>query len=167
MKNFEVVSIFDLLERYLQEGRIRVDPSIHHQLTTYHDPCNYTRKSLKAFGQSYGEVGRWITRQCAPEFSDMYPSGDSNYCCGAGGGSWAMSFNEERVYYGRIKAKQIQRTGAKVVVAPCHNCRDQIMKSLNREYNLGIEVKYIWELVADSLVTTGGQAKTAGGEQVQ
>ncbi len=37
-------------------------------------------------------------------------------------------------------------------MAPCHNCRDQIMKSLNKEYDLGIEVKYLWELVADSLI---------------
>jgi Fe-S oxidoreductase len=150
-----VVSIFDLLERYIKDGRIALDPSIHEALTTYHDPCNYTRKSLKAFGQSYGEVGRWIARQCCPDFVDMYPNGDSAYCCGAGGGAWAMSFHEERVYYGRIKARQIKRTGAKMVVAPCHNCRDQIMKSLDKEYNLGIEVKYIWELVADSLVPAG------------
>ena len=39
-----------------------------------------------------------------------------------------------------------------MVVAPCHNCRDQLMKSLNKEYALGVEVKYLWELVADSLV---------------
>ena len=26
------------------------------------------------------------------------------------------------------------------------------MKSLNKEYDLGIEVKYLWELVADSLI---------------
>jgi hypothetical protein len=39
-----------------------------------------------------------------------------------------------------------------MVIAPCHNCRDQIMKSLNKEFDLGIEVKYLWELVADSLV---------------
>ncbi len=43
-------------------------------------------------------------------------------------------------------------TGAKLVIAPCHNCRDQIMKSLTKEYELDIETKYLWELVADSLV---------------
>lgn len=63
-----------------------------------------------------------------------------------------MPYSDERVYYGRVKAKQIRETGAKMVIAPCHNCRDQIMKSLNKEYDLGIEVKYLWELVADSLV---------------
>ena len=39
-----------------------------------------------------------------------------------------------------------------MVIAPCHNCRDQIMKSLTKEYDLGIETKYLWELVADSLI---------------
>ena len=147
-----MVSIFDLLERYLREGRVLVDAGVHQHLTTYHDPCNYTRKSLKSFGVSYAETGRWITRQCCPNFAEMYPSHEGNYCCGAGGGAWAMPFKEERVFYGRIKAHQIRRTGAKLVIAPCHNCRDQIMKSLDKEYKLDVEVKYIWELVADSLV---------------
>ncbi len=63
-----------------------------------------------------------------------------------------MPYSDERIYYGRVKAKQIRDTGAKMVVAPCHNCRDQIMKSLDKEYDLKMEVKYLWELVADSLV---------------
>ncbi len=132
-----------------------MDPALHQMLTTYHDPCNYTRKSLKAFGQGYGEQGRWVARQCAPNFVEMYPSHEANYCCGAGGGAWAMSFHEERVFYGRIKARQIERTGAEMVITPCHNCRDQIMKSLTKEYNLDVEVEYLWELVADSLVLPG------------
>ncbi len=76
----------------------------------------------------------------------------NNYCCGAGGGAWAMPYDAERIYYGRVKARQIMDTHAKMVVAPCHNCRDQIMKALTEEYDLDIETKYIWELVADSLI---------------
>ena len=53
-------------------------------------------------------------------------------------------------------AKQIEDTGAKLLIAPCHNCRDQIMKSLLKEYDMkDVEVKYLWELVADSLVIEG------------
>ena len=63
-----------------------------------------------------------------------------------------MPYEAERIYYGRVKAKQIMDTGAKMVIAPCHNCRDQIMKSLTKEYALDIETKYLWELVADSLI---------------
>lgn len=158
LKNFEVISIFDLLMRYFREGRIQTDPSRHPQLTTYHDPCNYGRKSLKAFGHGYFEEGRSITRMCVKNFVEMYPDREGNYCCGAGGGAWAMSFKEERVFCGRFKARQIETSKARLVIAPCHNCRDQIMKSLRKEYDLDIEVKYLWELVADSLILPGGRS---------
>jgi len=137
---------------YINEGRIKLDPTKHPMRSTYHDPCNYGRKSMKAFGVAYYEEGRTITKTVAPDYKDMEPNRENNYCCGAGGGAWAMPFGPERVFYGRIKARQIQETGAELVIAPCHNCRDQLMKSLNQEYDLGIEVKYLWELVADCLV---------------
>jgi Fe-S oxidoreductase len=63
-----------------------------------------------------------------------------------------MPYEQERIYYGRRKAQQIRDTGAELLIAPCHNCRDQIMKSLTKEFGLPIETKYLWELVADSLV---------------
>jgi Fe-S oxidoreductase len=72
----------------------------------------------------------------------MYPNRMNNYCCGAGGGAWAMPYSDERIYYGRVKAQQIKDTGAKMVIAPCHNCRDQIMKGLPR-IGLDIETKYL------------------------
>lgn len=130
-----------------------MDKSIHHELTTFHDPCNYGRKGERTFGHGYYEEPRWVTQQCCENFVDMYPNRSNNFCCGAGGGAWASPYNEERIMYGRIKAKQIKDTGAKLLIAPCHNCRDQIMKSLRKEYDfMDVEVKYLWELVADSLI---------------
>ena len=73
-----------------------------------------------------------------------------------------MSFSAERVFHGRMKARQIKETGAKLVIAPCHNCKDQIKISLNKEFNLGVEVKYLGELVADSLVMPGEQDRASG-----
>jgi len=165
LKEFKIMSVFDLLQEYIESGRIKLDNTRHPHPVTYHDPCNYGRKSEKAFGKGYYEEGRIITRQCCPDYREMEPNRSSNYCCGGGGGAWAMPFSPERVYYGRIKARQIRETGAKLVVATCHNCRDQIMKSLNHEYDLGIEVKYLWELVADSLVQPGQENAAAGGQQ--
>ena len=95
-------------------------------------------------------------QQCVENYVEMYPNRANNFCCGAGGGAWAMPYAEERIYYGRVKAKQIKDTGAEMLIAPCHNCRDQIMKSLRKEYEMmDVEVKYLWELVADSLVIEG------------
>ena len=152
MKNFEVLTTFDLLSGYLDSGRIRVDPARRPETATFHDPCSYGRKSLKAFGYGYFEEGRRIVRKCAPDFVDMYPDREGSYCCGAGGGAWAMPFKEERVFAGRFKARQIANSGAKLVVTACHNCRDQILKSLRKEYDLDIDVMNLWELVAASLI---------------
>jgi len=152
LKEFKIVTVFDLLLEYIELGKIRLDKSVHQMPVTYHDPCNYGRKSLKAFGQAYFEEGRAVVKACCDDLHEMYPNRKGAYCCGAGGGAWAMPYADERVFYGRIKARQISESGAKLVVAPCHNCRDQILKSLNREYELGVEVKYIWQLVADSLI---------------
>ena len=49
---------------YIQSGRVTIDKSKHPQLTTAHDPCNYTRKSQMVLGKSYGPEIRWITQQC-------------------------------------------------------------------------------------------------------
>ncbi len=155
LKNFKVTGIFELLTDYINEGRIKIDMSRHRKTTTYVDPCHYGRKSLKTFGQGYFEEPRAIIRKCASNYVDLYPNRAEDHCCGAGGGAWAMPFKEERVFCGRFKARQIKNSGASLVVTSCHNCRDQIMKSLRKEYDLQVDVKYIWELVADSLVLPG------------
>lgn len=158
LKNFKVTSIFELLTDYIDAGRIKLDPARHRKLTTYTDPCHYGRKSLKAFDHGYFDEPRAIIRKCVLNYVDLYPNKAEDYCCGAGGGAWAMPFKEERVYYARFKARQIEKSGASLVVTACHNCRDQIMKSLRKEYDLHVDVKYIWELVADSLVLPGHRA---------
>ena len=153
LQQFRIYSVFDLLLEYLDQGRIRVDPGVHDRLTTFHDSCNYGRKSQRTFGHGYFEEGRALVQACCPSYVDLVPDREQDYCCGAGGGAWAYPFAAERVFHGRIKARQIAASGARLVVTACHNCRDQIEKSLKREFNLNIEVEFLWEMVARSLIT--------------
>ncbi len=152
LDKYRIYTVFDLLLEYIRDKRISLNSGLHEQLTSYHDPCHYGRKSLKSFGHGFFAEGREITHACCRNFIEMIPNRNENYCCGAGGGSWAMPFAAERVYHGRIKAEQIRTTGAELVITSCHSCRDQLKNTLNNEFDLGIEVKYLWELVADSLV---------------
>jgi Fe-S oxidoreductase len=64
------------------------------------------------------------------------------------------AYKDRRIRAGGMKAQQIRATGAEIVVAPCHNCIDQLME-LNKEYTLGIQVKTVAEMVAEALVTAG------------
>jgi len=153
-EEFKVVSIFELLREYIETGRIKLDKSKHPQLTTVHDPCNYGRKSQISFGDHHCDNSRWVVSQCCENMVEMIDGPLNNHCCGAGGGAWAMPYTKERLAYGKYKADQIKKTGAEMVIAPCHNCRDQIMKGLTKEFDMGNykETMYTWELVAESLV---------------
>ena len=144
--------MFDLLIKYITEGRITLDRSRFQGLTTYHDPCNYTRNAEKKFGHGYYEEPRWILDQCVENWVDLYPNRRDQFCCGGGGGALTTGYNPERLFYGRKKIKQIRASGANMIVVPCHSCHSQI-NSLKEEYRLPhLEVKYLWELVADCLV---------------
>ncbi len=145
----------DLLEEYIKSGRIKLNSHKYHETYTVHDPCNYVRKSQMAFGEHMADKTRWIAKQCIDEslYREMCDDPMNNFCCGAGGGAWAMPYDEERLAYGKVKVDQIVDTGAEIVVAPCHNCRDQIMKGLPKKYDMGHykETLYLWELVANCL----------------
>lgn len=145
---FQVVHFLDLMDRWLAEGRLRVDPSRDLGPMTLHDPCNLVRQG------GVSEPQRRILRRLGGTFAEMTPNRADNFCCGGGGGQLSMAhYRDRRIRSGGIKAAQIRRTGAETVVAPCHNCIDQLME-LNKEYKLGVKVKTVAEMVADALPPT-------------
>jgi Fe-S oxidoreductase len=143
---FEVMTSIELMANYIREGRIKVDPAKITDLVTLHDPCNLSRT-----GGVWKEQ-RYIMAQSVSNFVEMTPNGTDNICCGGGGGQLAMSeYNERRMKIGKLKAEQILKTGAKIVVSPCHNCVDQLIQ-LNIAYNMEIQIKTMAEIVADALI---------------
>ena len=144
--DFKIITLIELLESYIKEGKIKLDKSLNTKKYTIHDPCNITRN-----GGLFNSL-RFVAKAAVPELIEMTPTGSDNFCCGGGGGMLAMSeYNERRLAVGKIKADQIIATGANVVITPCHNCVDQLMQ-INHTYKLGVEVKSLAEVVADALV---------------
>jgi Fe-S oxidoreductase len=149
-QDLEVTSVLEVVAGYLAAGRIRLDPAKITRRVTLHDPCNLVRMG------GITEEARAILGRAVPDFVEMTPNREQNFCCGGGGGQLAMSrFAARRLATGRIKADQIRQTGARIVAAPCHNCIDQLTE-LNKEYELGVEVKTVCEIVADALVRAEG-----------
>ena len=152
LKKIGTYSVFDLLIHYIQSGRIKLDKNRFEVLATYHDPCNYCRKAEKLFGHGYYEEPRWIMDQCVQRWVDLYPNRRHQICCGGGGGALTTGYNDERIFYGRRKMEQIEATGAEMLVVPCHSCHGQI-QNIKGHYGMeDLQVKYLWELVADCLV---------------
>lgn len=143
---FEVKSVLELMEDYIEEGRIKLDPSRNKVPVTLHDPCNLVRHG------GICEVQRRILRKAVTTFTEMTPNRAENFCCGGGGGQLSMArYKARRIQAGGVKAGQIKATGAKIVVAPCHNCIDQLME-LNKEYKLDVQIKTVAEMVAEAIV---------------
>jgi Fe-S oxidoreductase len=143
---FDMTTAVELIGNYIRDGRIKLDPSFNSEVVTIHDPCNLVRN-----GGLLNEI-RFVVNSSATNVTEMTPGGNDNFCCGGGGGLLAMSeYNERRIKAGEIKAEQIRKTGAKVVVTPCHNCVDQLTQ-INHTYKLGVKIKTIAELVADALL---------------
>ena len=90
--------------------------------------------------------------QCLSNWIDLYPTKGHQFCCGGGGGTLVNGYNEERIYYGRKKMDQIKAVDAEMIVVPCHSCHGQL-NSIKNEYGMkDLEVKYLWEIVADILI---------------
>jgi len=143
---FEVKSILELMDEYIREGRIKVDPAKNPKPVTLHDPCNLVRHG------GICEAQRRVLRASAANFIEMTPNREHNFCCGGGGGQLAMGrYKQRRLKSGGVKAQQIRDTAAEVVVTPCHNCVDQLGE-LNKEYKLKVQIKTVAEVVADALV---------------
>lgn len=144
----EVVHYVQLLYEYLRDGRIKIDPGKKiREPVTFQDPCNVSRNG------GLWDIARKIIPYIAEDFRDMSPNRDENHCCGGGGGIMPMGpkFKPPRMLSGRVKAEQIRATGAKIVIAPCHNCFDQI-KDLNEEHHLGVKVISFKEIVCETMI---------------
>ncbi len=150
---FKALTMIELIAEYIQEGRIKLDPEKNPIPVTLHDPCNLVRSG------GVIEEQRYILRHAVKQFVEMTPNRENNFCCGGGGGQLSMGeYADRRMAIAQIKADQIRRTGAKVVVSPCHNCIDQLME-INKEYQLGVTIKTMSEIVADALVLPASDKK--------
>jgi Fe-S oxidoreductase len=141
-----VLTIVELIDRYIRKGRIKLEKDKFEGPITYHDPCNLARR-----GGVLREP-RNVMNALTSNYVEMHPYGARNYCCGGGGGLASTGdFGKIRIKAGKQKAEQIRQTGAKIVATNCFNCGTQI-RDLGKAYNLDIEVKSIVELTAESMI---------------
>jgi Fe-S oxidoreductase len=130
----------------LRTGKLKIDPTkkIKEPLT-YQDSCNYIRNGGLA------DAAREIIRFIAEDFREMKPSREHNFCCGGGGGLNGIGrYRQQRNIGLKVKRDQILATGAKLVVAPCHNCWDAI-RDMEEIYETGIRWTFLKPLLINMI----------------
>jgi len=140
---FKVMHITEYLAQLKKEGRIRFKP-IEKPLT-YHDPCQVSRRGGAT------AAARYLLGD-ATESREMTPTGNFNWCCGGGGGVQAMSRAADlRHKVFQIKMKQVEDTGASMMLSACANCR-LTMDDSKAYWNWDRELDSLVEVLAEHLV---------------
>ncbi|KKM09751.1 reductase [Clostridiales bacterium PH28_bin88] len=145
---FKIRSILEVMDDWIREGRIRLDPAKNPQPVTYHDSCKLGR-----LGGLYEEPRRVLRASCQ-DVREMQPNREMSLCCGGGSGFAIMTKGDFLKFrmeaYGRLKAEQVKETGAEVVALACSNCKGQFRDLINY-FKLPVRFAGISELVANAL----------------
>ncbi len=145
---FPPIPMIHAIEFYydlLVSGRIKIREKYKEHVTVQ-DPCNTVR------GRGLGGKLRYVINAICENFTDMEPRFEHNYCCMAGGGTinCGPPWKRSRMISNRIKAEQIEATGADIVITPCHNCHSGI-EDIIGFYGLGKHVKFISDILVEAM----------------
>lgn len=140
----EYIHYTEWVAEALRTGKIKIDPAKRlKEPVTLQDSCNYIR--------NYGlrDVTREIMSYLVEPgyLREMEPCKEYNFCCGGGGGLNGIGIYREQRNAGlKVKRDQIIATGAKLVIAPCHNCWDAI-RDLEEIFEIGIRWSFLKPLL--------------------
>jgi Fe-S oxidoreductase len=142
------VPIIHAVEFYwelLDQGKLKIAKKFEEPVTI-HDPCNISR------GKGLHEKAREVARALCTNVIEMHPNREHNYCCGAGGGviNCGPPFKNVRLDGIKVKSDQLRETGAKVVIAPCHNCHSGIEDVL-KIHGPEMHTKFFLEIIYECM----------------
>ncbi|MFH1688329.1 MAG: (Fe-S)-binding protein [bacterium] len=142
-----VLNIMEYTHRVFKEGRLKIDPDVITEKVAYHDPCNLARQGWIV------DKPREILKAFCRNYVEMTPIGEENICCGGGGGT--VSIDEIRAYRttigGKLKADQIRKSGCRILVAPCANCKKQL-KELVEDQKIDCQVVGLHDLIYKAII---------------
>jgi Fe-S oxidoreductase len=126
----------------MRDGKIKLAEKYPGPVTI-HDPCNIVR------GRGLHEKLRELVRFLVDgEIIETASTGEHNICCTAGGGiiNCGPPFKNVRVEGSKAKADELRATGAKTIVAPCHNCHGGLEDTVH-SYELGMDIKFLGDII--------------------
>ena len=141
---FRVVHMSEFLGEMARDGRLKLKPI--GVTATFHDPCQVSRRG----GAMQGP--RDTMAALGLELREMSSDPGMNWCCGGGGGVVTLSrASDMRHEVFKIKMRQVEATGAEMLVSSCANCRLSFDDG-QAHYKWDWRVHSLLELVADNLV---------------
>ncbi len=146
-RELPVVSILELTQQAVRQGKVQLKKGVVTERVTYHDPCNIARSGWII------DQPRQLLRSFVEDFVEMKPGGKENYCCGGGGGLVSLDeiYDFRMQVSGKVKAEQIRASGAQIVATPCANCKKQL-RELVEYHKLPVQIVGVHDLVLRAIV---------------
>ncbi len=129
-----VGDVTEIVAGLIQSGRLPALPSSGEQVAVQ-DPCHLRH------AQRITEEPRVVLRAAGYETVDVDPAG---WCCGAAG-AYTLIHPETSGELGRLKARQVQETGARLVASANPGCEIQLRSLLGRDHRIAHPVELYWE----------------------
>jgi Fe-S oxidoreductase len=140
---FKVQHISEFLADNVRSGKLRLKPMA--KPVTFHDPCQVSRRGGAI------EAPREVLAALGVDLKEMYPTADTNWCCGGGGGVVTIHRADPLRYkVFQLKMNQSDATGAELPVTSCANCR-QTFDDGQAHFKWDKKMHSLLELVADHL----------------
>jgi heterodisulfide reductase subunit D len=120
----EILHASQFLARLMEQGQLRLGS--FEQVVTYHDPCDLGRKS-----GVFDAPRQVIEGIPGVEFREMDASREDALCCGGGGDVQIVDESVTASVADR-RLGQAQRTGARVLLSACQQCKRTLMAAARR-----------------------------------
>lgn len=139
---FEILHVVQYIYKIVKEGKLTLKPL--DLKVTYHDPCDLGRNS-----DVYEEPRNLIKMIPGVKFVELENNRKLATCCGGGGNVEAVNVKLSDSI-AKIKAHEIIKTGADIIVTSCQQCVRTIQQALKKE-NSKIKAMDLTELVLASI----------------
>ncbi|MBI1938745.1 MAG: 4Fe-4S dicluster domain-containing protein [Ignavibacteriales bacterium] len=144
---FEVVHHTELIERLLEEGKIKLKESGSESKITYHDSCYLGR-----YNDIYDSPRKSLQNLKNVNLVEMERSRDKGFCCGAGGGRMFLEEKEgTRININRTE--EALKTNADTIASACPFCMTMMNDGVKAfEKQNDVYVKDVAEIVLENSI---------------
>ncbi|MEM1995274.1 MAG: (Fe-S)-binding protein [Nitrososphaerales archaeon] len=139
--DFEVLHFTQLLDRWLSEGRLKIE--MGEELITYHDPCELARLG------GVIEQPRRVISSLTSRFVEPLERGRDGVCCGSGGMLKATNPTLSATL-AESRLNSLVNTGSSLILSACPTC-DQSLAEAAVKAQRSVRVVDLTQLIAERL----------------
>lgn len=129
-EEIKVLHTSQYFSRMLGEGRLKLNPTAHEGVLSYHDPCQLGRKM-----GVYEAPRQLIEAASGSPPAEMFHSRELAECCGAGS-AMMLTDPETALKVARVRLDRAAENNTRTLVTACQNCKTALVGANGGQINI-------------------------------